>query len=53
MPDPRYVKIKENKMKFKYDKKEIVQRKVDARKNAEYEDKIADRYELLDVCQII
>ena len=50
MPDPRFVKIKENKMKIK---KETVERKVDTRKNAEYEDKIVDRDELLDIRQII
>ena len=54
MPDPRYVKIKENKMKITYDdKKETVQRKVDARKNAEYKYKIKARDELLDIRQTI
>ena len=54
MPDPRYVKIKENKMKITYDdKKETVQRKIDARKNAEYEYKIKARDELLDIRQTI
>ena len=54
MPDPRYVKIKENKKKIKYDEeKETDKRKVDARKNAEYEAKIADRDELLNNRQII
>ena len=37
MPDPCYVKIEENKMRIKYfEKKESGERKVDARKNAEY-----------------
>ena len=52
MPDPLRVKVKENEVMVKSeDKKEQVQVKAHARRNAKYEERIAEGNEILDIRQ--